>query len=404
MRIQVLSGLATTLLVFVACGGGSSTCPDAGDAWESAAQDQPNAEATPEAGPDVVAPEIAEAAQDSGEDPRELLEEGPGEMVEPGPDTLEPDVAEPLDAWESRPDDAEADGGTGEPIECTEDHAACPGTMACLPEPGGARWTCVPGGTIEAGQACGPTVPGECSAGTVCVPWDEQHGACRPLCTPEHPELLSCPEPYQFCFPVDDGEGGTAFFGFCLGDACTPPDVGCEPGERCTVLGAVVFACVPAGTVPVGGSCEEEDCVPGAICKHKPGGGSVCLAFCQSSEECPALEEGCLFPFQGIDDWGWCDTWECDPVAQTGCGPGEACYYSDPEKGTTLCWEAGGLEVGADCSSFLEMCVPGADCFPDPGSGPNYTYHCYAYCDDAHPCTAGSCQKTDLIRGVRLCL
>jgi hypothetical protein len=94
---------------------------------------------------------------------------------------------------------------------------------------------------------------------------------------------------------------------------------------------------------------------------------------------------------------------DCDLVEQTGCDDDEGCYFSDPTAGTTLCWDKGDLVDGADCSSASAMCLPGLDCFLDPGSSAPYTYHCRAYCDDTHPCSTGTCQETDAILGVKVC-
>ncbi|MGC4118052.1 MAG: hypothetical protein QM765_26580 [Myxococcales bacterium] len=56
---------------------------------------------------------------------------------------------------------------------------------------------------------------------------------------------------------------------------------------------------------------------------------------------------GCSYEF----DW-------CDPLAQTGCTNGEACYYFDG------CQAAGKAAVGAGCAADKD-CVPGSICLPD---------------------------------------
>jgi hypothetical protein len=53
----------------------------------------------------------------------------------------------------------------------------------------------------------------------------------------------------------------------------------------------------------------------------------------------------------------------CDPIAQTGCGAGEACYH-DQESASLMsyCAMAGTKMVLAACVSDSE-CAPGFDCF-----------------------------------------
>ncbi|MBM4395359.1 MAG: hypothetical protein FJ087_06675, partial [Deltaproteobacteria bacterium] len=254
--------------------------------------------------------------------------------------------------------------------------------------------------TVPVREECGEGA-GECVAGAICIPWDETRSYCRSACTFDG--KLPCAGEYELCVGDPAAAGVGADLGVCLGDPCTPPAEGCGEDARCTVLVAQVFACVPAGPVPIDGDCEVEECVAGAICKHVDDGGYLCRELCRATEDCTPGQR-CVFPFAGIGDWGWCEVPVCDPVLQTGCAEGDACYYEDPEEGSFLCWDEGSLAVGADCSNFNLFCAPGADCFPDPGSDPDYTYHCYAYCDEAHPCAAGTCQDTVLVHGVRLCM
>ena len=63
------------------------------------------------------------------------------------------------------------------------------------------------------------------------------------------------------------------------------------------------------------------------------------------------------------------------------------------------------LGDGADCTSFMELCQAGLDCFPDdPDDLPNTAYHCRAYCDAQHPCSTGTCQSTSFIQGWQYCV
>jgi hypothetical protein len=76
----------------------------------------------------------------------------------------------------------------------------------------------------------------------------------------------------------------------------------------------------------------------------------------------------------------------------------------DPEVGSTDCWTAGNLAEGDDCSSLVELCEPGLDCVLEPGSDP-FEYYCRAYCDTDDACPQGrSCQWTEAMGALRVCL
>src|SRR5690606_32078 len=107
----------------------------------------------------------------------------------------------------------------------------------------------------------------------------------------------SCGDPARLC--VDAGVPG---IGLC-GPRCTPsaplsacsfgPDAypgTCVPIFGCSVDGG---ACFPAGTVPVGSTCQAgADCVQGALCVPVDLTTAVCAALCDpgAPQPCPGGE------------------------------------------------------------------------------------------------------------------
>ena len=193
--------------------------------------------------------------------------------------------------------------------------------------------------------------------------------------------------------------------GLCIGDDCTPPETGCRDGFHCSIFYGNL-TCVPVGPAAVGESCEEQWCEVGSACVSSALDLS-CSELCQSTPDCDTDGTRCVLRWMPEVDWGVCEP-GCDPVLQTGCDETEGCYYEDTETGSTLCWEAGSLEAGADCSSLADMCSPGLDCVPEPGTSP-FEYYCRAYCDDEHPCESGTCEpvilpETTFMPGSRFCM
>ncbi len=202
-----------------------------------------------------------------------------------------------------------------------------------------------------------------------------------------------CTESNEFC---QDPQDGTAH---CT--TCEPPSEGCEQGERCTMSNFGVFFCLPAGDVAEGGDCSSADCQAGLICLD-----GTCFSYCENASDCASQDQHCVWAWPELGtSWGVCRP-GCDPILQTGCYSNEesACYYSDPEAGTTECWIPGSLQEGDDCSDMSQFCAPGLDCVLEPGSDP-YEYYCRAYCDPEHPCPQGkSCQSTSHMVMLPVCL
>ncbi len=202
-----------------------------------------------------------------------------------------------------------------------------------------------------------------------------------------------CTESNQFCQQPQDGTAHCA--------TCEPPAEGCEQGERCTMSNFGVFFCLPAGNVQEGGDCSSSDCQAGLICLD-----GTCVSYCENASECTSPDQHCVWAWPELGtSWGVCRP-GCDPILQTGCsGEESACYYSDPEAGTTECWMPGSLQEGDDCSDMTQFCAPGLDCVLEPNTSDPFEYYCRAYCDIEHPCPDGkTCQSTSHMVMLPVCL
>lgn len=352
--------------------GGSGGATDAAADADASANDSST---PPDAGPDV-SPDTAVDAQDEPE-----LPDAPAEASEAGQDAT-PDVES--DAPADRP--------------CTLDGEECEVGEKCAPVGPGETLVCRPDGDKQMDEACGESGVDDCVSGTACVPYDNTVSTCLPLCSDAAP----CSESYEACFDWFGTNGSVA--GICFGDDCLPPASGCESGERCTVLSAgtqAIAACVPAGPVTIGGDCSVDECEPGAMCVGT-GSGYVCRAYCDAGSDCGAEDQHCVWPWPSLPAVGLC-TEGCDPVRQTGCASGDACYYLDPADGSTDCFPAGTLPEGTDCSSLMDFCQPGLDCVLEPGTTP-YEYYCRAFCDGDHPCSSGDCTTTEATEALKFCM
>ncbi len=282
-------------------------------------------------------------------------------------------------------------------VACVPGDDSCTGSQVCRPAFGTNNLVCQEPGDVAMGQHCGSDGVDDCVAAGVCYDvYGTGVNTCRPFCTYDD-TTIECPGSNKICVPFF----GEQPAGVCIGNNCTPPDTGCPDGQRCAVFMGEVLACMPEGEVPVGGDCEEAYCVAGAGCVND-GGSYTCRTLCDEAADCTVEGTHCEWPWN-IYDWGYCAD-GCDLITQTGCDTaGEACYYSDPEVASTLCWAEGTIGEGETCD-FTAMCAPGLDCFLIEGTSDPYEYACRKFCDDTHPCTSGTCQATDLIHGIHLCL
>jgi hypothetical protein len=223
----------------------------------------------------------------------------------------------------------------------------------------------------------------------------------------------TCPAGYRFGELAGDGLANT-----CLGVADAGPDAadftcpghppgwcdvftgcGCDTagGDKCVNIADTGVSCVHAGTLPVGASCTDDECVSGAICILPL---PVCLAYCDASHPCADSAHVCL-PFAdtaGVVDGSLCLP-TCDVVAQD-CGfPGVACFtetavVSDVDRG--VCYGAGDVPQDGACAQF-DSCAAGLGCF---------NYVCGTYCATASPsCPANHfCQALGNGSAAGICL
>ena len=278
---------------------------------------------------------------------------------------------------------------------------------------------CTPDCTSAGDSRCHDNVVQTCSDdGSGCLLWtdDEDCSASGKTCNDDNAQAVcvegcssNCPQAgdsrcqgfvLQLCSDVGAGCLQWTDSSDCLDDglschqvdastaecsSCEPPDIGCNQDEHCVMLTEYVFGCLPAGPGAAGDDCSSSDCGPGLQCFDFDDG-YRCRVLCSNTSDCDE-QSHCIWPWlETTEDWGICRP-GCDPIRQTGCNQDEACYFEDPDVGSTLCWTAGNLEEGATCS-MSDLCAPGLDCILEPDSNP-FEYYCRAYCDPEHPCTGG---------------
>ena len=175
-----------------------------------------------------------------------------------------------------------------------------------------------------------------------------------------------CPSE-QFCGVVaeyDDG-GQLATTGFeCLqypaarglGDYCQRRVLSTSPQRNSITCGSRL-------------ACVDPRCVPLCTASHPA---------CSAGEVCAALS--------GPSFSGEClAVTACDPVAQSGCSAGMACYLLPLFGSTTVgCFAAtppaSAVAENAPCNSG--GCAAGLSCYPDdPNAGPSHGGHCRRFCD-----------------------
>lgn len=152
-------------------------------------------------------------------------------------------------------------------------------------------WACRAGPSIAAGPIC--TVAGngkdgdacqrgtDCAAGFECV----GNGQCRRYCC----ENL-CPASGSrpaFCDIQPTAESSSRRVPVCTPvRSCKLLTEGyCGPNETCAVVRADgTTSCVARGSVPVGGSCDEEHCAAGLVCLG-PLGSRKCFQLCRTAAD-----------------------------------------------------------------------------------------------------------------------
>jgi hypothetical protein len=182
------------------------------------------------------------------------------------------------------------------------------------------------------------------------------------------------------------------------GELCNPAcQKGCECG-RCNVIQSTGHAaCVPAGTVALGGLCKpgaDDNCGAGLICIRETCGNNLgrCYKHCTGNEQCEGTICTAAINDSRGQDTGFktCDVpaQACDPVNNTGClSPALNCYLTSAN--LTLCDCPGATEGGkngAACNYYRD-CAPGYVCIGGVGGA----FTCRFACSVASPaCTAGT--------------
>jgi hypothetical protein len=163
----------------------------------------------------------------------------------------------------------------------------------------------------------------------------------------------------------------------------------CISGLHCAVAtladGSGMDVCTPnvPSPIPEGGRCSPfgysgyvtDFCAVGTTCVHISAlQGDRCVKMCFRHSDCDngqfcaggtASSTSVPDPFFGDLFLSGCISGDdCDPVAQTGCDPGQSCYLGpfDDVGRVFVCSDAHGTgDVGADCD-HQSVCAPGESC------------------------------------------
>jgi hypothetical protein len=184
--------------------------------------------------------------------------------------------------------------------------------------------------------------------------------------------------------------------GACAESPCRvlSPQCGCAPGAGCAPEVDGTRVCSPRGVAGEGALCvTSADCAPGLNCgkfggREPPG---TCVRYCGSAADC-ASGGSCTQLSPPVAGLGLCAL-DCDPVAQTGCAAGTACFVfpvpSVPDGAAVLgsaCSAPTGLAEGAICTRPRE-CAPGLTCADTGGE-----LRCRPQCEvGGAPCVSGTC-------------
>jgi len=251
----------------------------------------------------------------------------------------------------------------GQTYDCTE---SLSGGSSSLP---------LPGGYCTAN--CSTDLP--CPAGSFCA------GSIG--CLDECARDSECRGKPYYCTPVSDGE------------------FACLPGNECGKADA-------AECGGVGADCDgDTDCADGLNCYPENAGtppeytgfdNGYCLKFMRSSDTCP---EGSLpLSASSTDPTQQACVKGCTPFQLGGCNLAEACFPVD-ETGTAGACLPADCAGDAQCTTTActaqqtQACGTGQTCGnvnPQTGRG---TCKTADKCDDAHPCTVGTCTNGECLPG-----
>lgn len=317
-----------------------------------------------------------------------------GEPTDAGPITFDLDGARLPDAA-SEPDAARAPGNVG--AVCSSDADCTGGADTCIADP-----DLLPNGYCTA--SCSVSDAASCPEGSECIQFSPAQSFCLASCDPASSER-QCRAGYGCASGI--ALGGNVCVGGCFdasdcgaGRACDPRGgqlgsgqcysedavVGgsCASDSDCTAGGS----CQPEretgwpGGACLGGSCDvesNEGCDPGDACLPTTfGGGGVCVAGCESDEDC--RESYVCLESSATPGRRYC---------APGCASDEACTVSGH-----VCNAGGGTcappfvagRLGGTCS-FREACV-GGTCLAEYDSGYPSGYCAYLGCELG---TSGTC-------------
>jgi hypothetical protein len=244
--------------------------------------------------------------------------------------------------------------------------------------------------------ACGPAGPGlvgaacqgdrDCAKGLSCG----FAGTCAGFCDPFIPGDCSAGRGGTTCFDYGDGSG------FC-GTRCDALKQNCpDPNDACFASPLSGAFCARPGATPDGARCDSPTaCARGSNCMRlSPESDYRCLPACNANAV--SCGKGGLCVDLNGEGVGGCVSALCDPVAQTGCGPGQACYWDEASL-AYACLAAGSGPAGAACALDPD-CFPGLTCVGE----------CVPYCRpqaSPTPCTGeGAACRDDLGSGFGACV
>lgn len=140
---------------------------------------------------------------------------------------------------------------------------------------------------------------------------------------------------------------------------------GCAPGQSCLPSGEDAM-CTDHGDKVEGDLCAQGECGLGLRCRRQIVSDlRRCSRICTAAHDCTCAESERCVP--GEVPFGSCMVGaSCDPVGQTGCGPGETCYLTT--FGPTCTVDSGTLPLDTSCDATTE-CAPGHFCFSALGMG-----------------------------------
>lgn len=223
-----------------------------------------------------------------------------------------------------------------------------------------------PGALKCAGQTCPDNF--HCASDGLCYPPDAGPDLPpKPVCMSETPNVQTCPRSGVPCNPT-------------CGTGCDCGWCGLD------LSGAVACLKGTPGTKTTGSSCDPSnanDCAPGLTCKGECGGSTGrCYKFCETNDDC-ASGTTCNMSVGSIHLCSLPDP-GCDPVKQTGCPSGLACY---PSGSRTVCDCPGTAGTGVGCL-LGATCLPGYQCVSLTGMSTDGT--CQRLCRTSLDCGAAS--------------